>query len=91
MKDNLGKGHTSLINMVQPLNELGEREVKQPEIDDILKKLNNMNKDLNAMQRDIQPKKTAIEALMGDVESMLERDKGRKVDEAEQLLNDLDD
>ena len=28
---------------------------------------------------------------MGDVENMLERDKGRKIDEAEQLLNDLDD
>ena len=28
---------------------------------------------------------------MGDVENMLERDKGRKVDEAESLLNDLDD
>lgn len=28
---------------------------------------------------------------MGDVENMLERDKGRKVDEVEQMLNDLDD
>jgi len=83
MKDNLAKAHTSLINMVQPLNELGEREVKKPEIDDILKKLNNMNKDLNAMERDILPKRQAIQSLMGDVENMLERDKGRKVDEAE--------
>lgn len=47
MKDNLAKANTGLINMVQPLNELSEREVKKPEIDDILKKLNNMNKDLN--------------------------------------------
>lgn len=55
------------------------------------KKLNNMNKDLNAMERDILPKRQAIQSLMGDVENMLERDKGRKVDEAESLLNDLDD
>lgn len=91
MKDNLAKAHSSLINLVQPLNELGEREVKKPEIDEILKKLNNMNKDLNAMERDILPKRQAIQSLMGDVENMLERDKGRKVDEAESLLNDLDD
>jgi hypothetical protein len=42
-----------------------------------------MNKDLNAREREILPKKQAIEALTGDVENMLERDKGRKVDEAE--------
>ena len=47
MKDELAKAHNNLINMVEPLNELGEREVKKPEIDDIPKKLNNMNKDLN--------------------------------------------
>lgn len=50
-----------------------------------------MNKDLNAKERDILPKKQAIQSLMGDVENMLERDKGRKVDEAEKLLNDIDD
>lgn len=83
MKESLGKTQANLINMVQPLNELGEREVKKPEIDEILKKLHAMNKDLNAREREILPKKQAIEALTGDVENMLERDKGRKVDEAE--------
>ena len=47
MKDELAKAHTNLINMVEPLNELGERQVKKVEIDEILKKLNAMNKDLN--------------------------------------------
>ena len=47
MKDDLGKSHQQLINLVQPLNELGEREVKKPECDEILKKLHQMNKDLN--------------------------------------------
>lgn len=56
-KDNLAKAHTNLINLVQPLNELGEREVKKPEIDEILKKLNNMSKDLNSRERDILPKR----------------------------------
>ena len=69
--------------MVQPLNELGEREVKKPECDEILKKLNQMNKDLIQRDRDIIPKKEAIDGLLGDVDKMLERDKGRKVDEAE--------
>lgn len=49
-----------------------------------------MNKDLNQMDRDTLPKKKDIQSLMGDVENMLERDKGRKVDECEQLLDELD-
>jgi len=57
MKDDLGKSHNSLINVVEPLNELGERQVKKVEIDEILKKLNNMNKDLNQLERDILPRK----------------------------------
>lgn len=60
MKEDLGKAHNNLINMVEPLNELGERQVKKPEIDEILKKLNNMNKELNQMERDILPKKKDI-------------------------------
>ena len=34
-------------NMIDPLNELADREVPKEEIDDILKDLQNMNKDLN--------------------------------------------
>jgi hypothetical protein len=47
MKEELTKAHNSLIHLVEPLNELGEREVKKPEIDEILKKLGLMNKSLN--------------------------------------------
>lgn len=47
MKEDLAKAHNNLINLVEPLNELGEREVKKPEIDEILKKLSLMNKNLN--------------------------------------------
>lgn len=83
MKNDLSKAHNDLINMVQPLNELGEREVKKPEIEDILRRLKGINKDMNERERDIGPKKQAINALMGDVENMLERDKGRKLEEAE--------
>lgn len=46
---------------------------------------------MNARERDILPIRQAIQGLQGDVENMLERDKGRKIDEAEQLLGDLDD
>ena len=55
MKEDLGKTHDGLINTVQPLNEVGEREVKKPEFDEILKKLHGYNKDLNARERDIMP------------------------------------
>lgn len=57
MKDDLAKAHNNLINIVEPLNELGEREVKKPEIDDILNKLNNIGRDLNQADKDIIPKK----------------------------------
>jgi hypothetical protein len=35
------------------------------------------------MERDIGPIKKDIEGLMGDVENLLARDKGRKIEEAE--------
>ena len=47
IKEDLAKAHNNMINLVEPLNALGEREVKKPEIDEILKKLNHMNKNLN--------------------------------------------
>ena len=57
MKDDLAKAHNNLINVVEPLNELGEREVKKQEIDDILNKLNSIGRDLNQAEKDIVPKK----------------------------------
>jgi len=48
MKERLGNTRDRLINAVQPLNELGEREVKKPEIEDILKQLDVINEDLMA-------------------------------------------
>ena len=50
-----------------------------------------MNTDMNARAKDIGDLRQAIQGLLGDVDNMLERDKGRKIDEAEQLLGDLDD
>ena len=77
-------------NMIDPLNELADRVVPKDEIDDILKDLRAMNLELTGNQRDILPLKQGIASLQGDVEQMLERDKGRKIDEAEKNLGDLD-
>lgn len=43
MKENLSATRDHLIEVVQPLNELDEREVKQPEIDGILNALDQLN------------------------------------------------
>ena len=45
-----------MIAVVQPLNELAEREVKEPELGRILKALDEINADLLLQERDINPK-----------------------------------
>mmetsp|Transcript_21886 Transcript_21886/g.33965 ORF Transcript_21886/g.33965 Transcript_21886/m.33965 type:complete len:500 (-) Transcript_21886:2632-4131(-) len=90
-RENLSNTRDKLINHVQPLNELGEREVKKPEIEEILKGLDTINDELRAQERDLVPKSQQIEDLDQEVNDMLEKDKGRKIEAAEDKLNSLDD
>ena len=55
MKDKISGTRDDLIDVVQPLNELGDREVKQKDIDDCLERLANLDKDLDEQERDILP------------------------------------
>ena len=56
LRNRLGQNRDRLINVVQPLNELAEREVKEPEIGRILKALDEMNEQLGSLDREIMPK-----------------------------------
>lgn len=56
-QDDLAKARDSLINTVQPLNELGDREVLQAEVDRILEALKALNAGLLDKQRDLLPTK----------------------------------
>lgn len=81
-QEELGKSRDYLIGIVQPLNELGEREVLQAEVDRILEELNALNTDLVNRQRELTPTRQAVDALANAVGRTLDADKSRKLDEA---------
>lgn len=91
MKENLSATRDNLIEVVQPLNELDEREVKQPEIDGILNALDAVNESLMGQEREILPKSAEIQDLEKDVLGMLDKDKGNKINDGEDKLSALDD
>lgn len=90
MRSRLGATRDKLITIVQPLNELAEREVKEPELGRILKALDEINADLQLQDRDISPKTKEIDDLDKEVDSMLKRNKRRKIDTAAGKLAQLD-
>jgi hypothetical protein len=82
MKENLGATRDTLIDVVQPLNELDEREVKQPEIDHILNALGKINTSLMVQVKEIMPKNQEIGELEIELMNMLDKNKGNKINEA---------
>jgi len=65
--------------VVQPLNELAEREVFTPEIEEILKALDQINADLADQEMKLDPLGNSIKNLADDVDEMLDADKERKL------------
>lgn len=89
MQEKLSATRDKMINHVQPLNDLNEREVTRPEIEEILKSLDSINDNLMNQERDILPKSQDIDDLEKDVDGMLEIDKTRKIEDGEGKLQDL--
>jgi len=56
MQAKLAGTRDKMISHVQPLNDLNEREVTRPEIEDILKALDDTNDELMNQERIILPK-----------------------------------
>ena len=75
---------------IQPMNEIGEREVKTPEIQKILEKLTVINNDLGKSGSAVGDLQRDVVELEGDVNELLEGDKDRKIGEADAKLAALD-
>ena len=77
--DKIQQTRDFLLNLVQPLNELGERQIKTPEINHILQELIDLLRDLQELEKEIQLKLKALEKLKIEVDNMLEKDKFNKI------------
>ena len=78
------------MNDIQPLNELAEREVKQPEIEEILEKMKVLGEDFDSFEKELAPLLSQLEALLKDVDSMIDTEKGKNVKAADDSMVDLD-
>jgi len=90
VQKDIGKSKDKLMDIISPLNELAEREVKTPEIEKVLKGLGAINKDLGDFKDDIKDLEKKVKNLQDDVDDLLEGDKERKIDEAQRKLAELD-
>jgi hypothetical protein len=52
-----------LMDVIQPLNELGDREVKTPEVQKILEKLKEIERDLKDAEGDLGDTKKQVDDL----------------------------
>ena len=79
-----------LINVVQPLNELREREVKENEISNILKNLDEIHGDLGNRMGLLFPKIKHVKKIGNEVDDLLNKNKRNKVDDAINKIKRLD-
>jgi len=75
---------------IQPLNELGEREVKQQEIEEIMEKMKVLGEDFDSLDNEIKPFLAKLQALLKDVDAMIEMEKGKNVKAADEAMAELD-
>ena len=76
--------------MVQPLNELGEREVKENEISNILKTLDEIHGDLEGRMKFLFPKIKQVKKIGDEVDDLLNKNKSNKVNDALDKIRRLD-
>jgi len=68
-----------LMDVIQPLNELGDREVKTPEIQRILEKLKEIEKELKDAEAELADTKKLTDTLNDDVDKLIESEKNNKI------------
>lgn len=90
VKNQLVAASDDLNFLVEPLNQIGEREVKQPEIDQVLAKEKELYAELQALAVTLEPLDPAIERLSAEVDDMIDDDKGAQMLLGEDRINDLD-
>ena len=83
LSDQLGQARDSMDSTIQPLNELNEREVKMPEVDKVHNALKGLMNDLKGINAELPPLARDGEDLKEDVDKLLEKEKDRKIRDAE--------
>lgn len=79
-----------LMDVIQPLNELGDREVKTPEVQQILEKLKEIEKELKDTEGELAETKKAVDQLNAEVDKLIESEKNNKIQDADEQLGNLD-
>jgi len=82
----MARENDNLMDIIQPLNELGEREVKTPEVKKILEKLKEIEAKLNDTHAKLGKSRDDVDKFNDDVNRLLEDQKGKKIEEADQKL-----
>jgi len=78
------------MDIIQPLNELADREVKKPEIAKILEHLKNIVAAIKKVEGDLGSSEDHAHDLEKGVNELLEQEKERKIQEAGDKVKDLE-
>ena len=88
-RDKLAKFKDKLDNDIQPLNEIGEREIHQLEVESILKKMKELNDQFKMFEDHIKPIDGHSITLKKEFASLIAAEKRKKVIMAEGKLNTI--
>lgn len=88
--DKLEKIKDRLNDDIQPLNELGEREVQKPEVEAIYKKMQNLKSELQTFQYQIKPLAGRSVHLQKEFGTMLLAERSNKMSQTDNKLSKLD-
>jgi DNA repair exonuclease SbcCD ATPase subunit len=76
---------------IQPLNELGEREVKQEEVVEIMEKMKTLSETFADLENNLKPLINQLEQHVKDVDGVIDGEKGKCTGEANDSLGSLDE
>jgi len=75
---------------IQPLNELGEREVKQEEVVEIMEKMKALSETFGDLENNLKPLLNQLEGLIKDVDAAIDGEKSKTTGAANESLASLD-
>ena len=75
---------------IQPLNELGEREVKTEEVVEIMEKMKVLSEAFADLENNLKPLITQLDALIKDVDAVIDAEKSKTTGSANESLDSLD-
>lgn len=78
------------MDIIVPLNELGDREVKKPEIAKILEELQKVAAAIAEAENDLGPLENDTKQVEEDVNDLLNKEKERKIGMVDDKLKDLE-